>query len=109
MFYNNNSSIFSKFIGDYREALAREVTAVTLRMSKVQEDNQELRTATDYYKGKYKDLKKHIVSELNTTIDDITKKNESILVGNAAKLRQFEMNMQRNLKVSEFFFAIIVI
>lgn len=77
-------------------------------MSKVQEENQELRTANDYYKGKYKDLKKHIVSELNTTIDDITKKNESILVGNAAKLRQFEMNMQRNLKVSELFFIIVI-
>lgn len=107
MFYEN-STIFSKFIGDYREALAREVTAVTLKMSKVQEENQELRTANDYYKGKYKDLKKHIVSELNTTIDDITKKNESILVGNAAKLRQFEMNMQRNLKVSELFFITVI-
>ena len=70
-----------------------------MNMNRLEDENQDLRNANDYYRGKYKDLKKHIVSELNTTIDDITKKNESILVGNAAKLRQFEINMQKNLKV----------
>ena len=60
------------------------------------------------YKTKYFELKKHMdlnILKLNDTIDDITSKNELISEFNleiAEKLKQFELNIERNLKVTHF-------
>ena len=40
--------------------------------------------------------------ELNSTVDEITRKNESVLEGNADKLKKFEQDMEKKLQVSAF-------
>ncbi len=60
----------------------------------------QLKNLAKYYKSRYLELRKQVVLSLNSTVNELIRKNETFLEGNAFKMKKFEQDMEKKLQVN---------